>query len=91
MKAERKRTFLEQLRAAFVIVIMIPVLCLGGFIFYSSHRYIKEQRLMESSNLVIQNQTDLNNWAEQFAPLSCGKLYTSGIPQDGRKSVYRGQ
>ncbi len=34
MKAERKRTFLEQLRAAFVIVIMIPVLCLGGFIFY---------------------------------------------------------
>lgn len=65
MKAERKRTFLEQLRAAFVIVIMIPVLCLGGFIFCSSHRYIKEQRLMESSNLVIQNQTDLNNWAEQ--------------------------
>ena len=52
MKDKRKKTFLEQLRIAFVIVIMIPVLCLGGFIFYSSYKYIKEQRLMESSNMV---------------------------------------
>lgn len=65
MKDKRKKTFLEQLRTAFVIVIMIPVLCLGGFIFYSSHRYIKEQRLMESANMVKQNQADLESWAEQ--------------------------
>lgn len=65
MKDKRKKTFLEQLRTAFVIIIMIPVICLGGFIFFSSHKYIKEQRLMESSNMVKQNQADLNSWAEQ--------------------------
>lgn len=65
MKRNGKKPFLKQIRAAFVIVILIPVLCLGGFIFYSSRVYIHEQRLAASSNMVRQNLADLENWVEQ--------------------------
>lgn len=54
-----------RLRIAFVIVIQIPVLSLGGFIFYSSYTYVRDQRMTESANLVKQNHAALCSWAEQ--------------------------
>lgn len=65
MNSRKIRPFLNQLKSAFVIVIMISVLLLGGFIFYSSYRYVREQRMAESANMIRQNLTDLENWTEQ--------------------------
>lgn len=60
-----KKTFWMQIMQSFVIVVMIPVLCLGGFIFYSAHRYIYEQRMTETMNLIRLNKQDLDSWAKQ--------------------------
>lgn len=65
MNKEKRRSFLGRLRIAFVIVILIPVLSLGGFIFYSSYKYVRDQRMTESSNLVKQSRAALDSWAEQ--------------------------
>lgn len=62
---KRKKTFSEQLKLAFILVILIPVLFLGGFIFYSSHSYVKSQRMDESENIIRQNQAVLENWVNQ--------------------------
>lgn len=64
-KDMKSSSFLKQLRLAFIIIILIPVLGLGGIILYSSHRYIKEQRITEVKNTMTQNITALNGWATQ--------------------------
>lgn len=61
MNKKQTKSFTEQLKKAFIIVILIPVLCLGGFIYYISFSYIERQKLLESSNMVEQNLRDLNN------------------------------
>ena len=65
MNKTRKKSFWRQLIQSFILVIMIPVLFLGGFIFYSAHQYIQEQRMTESMNLIQQNQQNLDSWAKQ--------------------------
>lgn len=65
MKKVSRKPFIKQLRNSFIIIIMIPVLFLGGFIFYSSYQYVNNQKLSECSNLIRQNAADLNNWTEQ--------------------------
>lgn len=62
---KKKQSFSGQLKRAFVLVIMIPVLFLGGFIFHSSYRYIKEQKTTESKNVIKQNRVDLENRIDQ--------------------------
>ncbi|MCD8012591.1 MAG: histidine kinase [Lachnospiraceae bacterium] len=65
MNKKTKPSFLEQLKNAFILIILIPVLLFGGFIFYNSYRYVKDQRLIASTNSIEQNLIDLNNRIEQ--------------------------
>lgn len=58
------KSFRGQLKKAFIVVVVIPVLSLGGFIFYSSFKYIKNQIVGESLNLVKQNSIDIENRIE---------------------------
>lgn len=53
------------MRVAFIVIILIPVLGLGGIILYSSHQYIKQQRKTEVENTIMQNITALNGWITQ--------------------------
>ena len=64
-KNEKCSSFLKQLRVAFIVIILIPVLGLGGIILYSSHQYIKQQRKTEVENTIMQNITALNGWITQ--------------------------
>ena len=74
-KNEKCSSFLKQLRVAFIVIILIPVLGLGGIILYSSHQYIKQQRKTEVENTIMQNITALNGWITQCdIKISCGKL-----------------
>lgn len=59
------KSFSGRLKLSYVIIILIPVLCLGGFIFYSSYYYVKQQKLKESANMVRRNEIYLDNLAEQ--------------------------
>lgn len=61
----QKKSFEKQLKKSFVFIIMIPVLFLGGFIFYSSFRYVKEERLADINSRIRQNGIDLQNRMEQ--------------------------
>lgn len=61
----RKKSFEKQLKKSFIFIIMIPVLFLGGFIFYSSFQYVKRERLAEINNRIEQNEIDLHNRMEQ--------------------------
>lgn len=63
--SKQKKSFEKQLKKSFVLIIMIPVLFLGGFILYSSFRYVKEERLVEINNRIEQNEIDLRNRMEQ--------------------------
>lgn len=65
MKHASEKSFLRQLIQSFIFVIMIPVLCLGGYTFYSAYNYIREQRMAEAVSLIRQNQRELDNWAKQ--------------------------
>lgn len=62
---KKKKAFWNQIMQSFIVVIMIPVLCLGGFIFYSAHHYIYEQRMAETANLIQLNRQELNGWVKQ--------------------------
>ena len=64
-KNEKCSSFLKQLRVAFIVIILIPVLGLGGIILYSSHQYIKQQRKTEVENTIMQNITALNGLITQ--------------------------
>ncbi|WP_195988499.1 histidine kinase [Clostridium sp. D53t1_180928_C8] len=55
------KSFREQLKRAFIVVIVIPVLSLGSFMFYSSFRFIENQILSESMNLIKQSSIDMEN------------------------------
>lgn len=63
--SKQKKSFEKRLKKSFVLIIMIPVLFLGGFILYSSFRYVKEERLVEINNRIEQNEIDLRNRMEQ--------------------------
>ena len=65
MKRTSEKSFLRQLIQSFIFVIMIPVLCLGGYTFYAAHNYIREQRIAEAVSLIKQNQRELDSWAKQ--------------------------
>lgn len=58
------KSFRGQLKKAFIVVVVIPVLSLGGFIFYSSFKYIKNQVVGESLNLIKQSSIDMENRIE---------------------------
>lgn len=64
-KNKKKKAFWTQIMQSFVVVVMIPVLCLGGFIFFSARCYIYEQRMTETVNLIKLNGQELNSWAKQ--------------------------
>lgn len=59
MSKEKTKSLAGQLRKAFVTVVLIPVLVLGGFIFYSMFDYMEQKRLSESENIVQQSMIDL--------------------------------
>lgn len=62
---KKKKAFWTQIMQAFIAVVMIPVLCLGGFIFYSARHYIYGQRMTETADLLRLNRQELDNWAKQ--------------------------
>lgn len=57
----KKQTFLNKIRLAFISIVFIPVLILGSFTFYFASRYLNEQYNIESNNIIKQNIIDLNN------------------------------
>lgn len=61
---KKVKSFREQLKRAFIVVVVIPVLFLGAFMFYSSFHFIEEQMLNESMNLVKQSTRDMKNRIE---------------------------
>lgn len=64
MSKKKKKSFGGQLKKAFVTTILIPMICLGGFILYSVFHYMEERTIAESDTIVKQNLTDLNNKRE---------------------------
>ena len=65
MFRKRGKSFSGQLKLSYVVIILIPVLCLGGFIFFSSYYYVRQQKLKESISIVRRNEIYLDNLAEQ--------------------------
>lgn len=61
MDRKTTKSFNEQLRKAFIKIILIPVLSLGGFIFYGVFSSMDNQRMLESQNVIDQNLLDLGN------------------------------
>lgn len=55
------KSFRRQLKNAFIVVVVIPVLSLSGFLLYSYFQYIENQIVSESINLVKQNFVDIEN------------------------------
>ena len=54
-------SFRKKLQLAFVAVIMVPTLLLGGFLYYSSITYMREQMQQELQNMVSQNVQDITS------------------------------
>lgn len=65
MKNNSDVSFIRQIKRTFILIILIPVLLLGSFIFYSSYHYIQQQKKTEVNNIVEQNVLDLNNRMNQ--------------------------
>ena len=61
----RKTSFLHNLRRTFLLLIFVPVLLLGGWIFFSSFSYIKAQTENSMTNLIKQYEVDLTNHLKQ--------------------------
>lgn len=61
---KKVKSFREQLKRSFIVVVVIPVLFLGAFMFYSSFQFIEKQMLSESMNLVKQSTRDMKNRIE---------------------------
>lgn len=55
------KSFSGQLKRSFIVVVIIPVLVLGAFIFYSSFQFIEKQMVNESMNIVKQSNMDIEN------------------------------
>ena len=60
-----KTSIWNRLRRAFLIVAILPVLVLGGYMVYSSIRFVRNERMLEADKLMEQNVADLNNRMEQ--------------------------
>lgn len=57
--------FLNKLRLTYSIILVIPIICLGLFIFYSSNSFIRKQQVANVRELTIRNIEDLNGQMEQ--------------------------
>lgn len=55
------KSFSGQLKRSFIVVVVIPVLVLGAFIFYSSFQFIEKQMVNEIMNIVKQSNMDIEN------------------------------
>ena len=64
-KKHKKNSIWSRLRRAFVLVLCLPILCLGSYLVYSTIRFVKEERVLEIGKLIDQNILDLNNRIEQ--------------------------
>ena len=64
-KQTNKTSIWNRLRRAFLIVVILPVLALGGYMVYSSIRFVRNERMLEADKLMEQNVTDLRNRMEQ--------------------------
>ena len=64
-KQTNKTSIWNRLRRAFLIVVILPVLALGGYMVYSSIRFVRNERMLEADKLMEQNVADLNNRMEQ--------------------------
>ena len=60
-KQTNKTSIWNRLRRAFLIVVILPVLALGGYMVYSSIRFVRNERMLEADKLMEQNVTDLRN------------------------------
>lgn len=65
MKKHKKNSIWNRLKMAFVIILCLPVLGLGSYMIYSSIKFVKDERLLETAKLIELNILDLNNRMEQ--------------------------
>lgn len=65
MKKHKKNSIWNRLKMAFLVILCLPILGLGGYMVYSSFKFVKEERILEAGKLVEQNILDLNNRMEQ--------------------------
>lgn len=64
-KKHKKNSIWNRLKRSFVLILCLPILGLGSYMFYSTIRFVKEERDLEISKLIEQNIVDLNNRMEQ--------------------------
>lgn len=57
----KTKSFQNQIKQAFIIVVVIPVILLSLFFIYSSFKYINNKNLSEIHNLINQNSIDIKN------------------------------
>lgn len=65
MKKHKKNSIWNRLKTAFLIILCLPVLGLGGYMIITSVKFVKDERILEAGKLVEQNVLDLNNRMEQ--------------------------
>lgn len=56
-----KKSFWSKLKKTYIIIIIIPIICLGGFIILSSIRYVKDYKIQETNDIISLNLQDINN------------------------------
>ena len=65
MKKHKKNSIWNRLKMAFLVILCLPILGVGGYMVYSSFKFVKEERILEAGKLIEQNILDLNNRMEQ--------------------------
>lgn len=65
MKKHSRNSIWNRLKYSMFLVLVLPILCLGSYMVFSSVKYVKEERIQEARRLVEQNALDLNNKMEQ--------------------------
>jgi two-component system sensor histidine kinase YesM len=65
MHNNQPKSFASQLKKSFLLVVMIPILFLGSFVFFMAFRTVDGQRQENYHNLVNQCQITLSGWVEQ--------------------------
>lgn len=64
MHNNQPKSFASQLKKSFLLVVMIPILFLGSFVFFMAFRTVDGQRQENYHNLVNQCQITLSGWVE---------------------------
>lgn len=64
MKKKKAKSFAGQLKKAFILVVLLPVLVIGGFWLVTAHTYFERQSTSESMNLIELHYNDITSKME---------------------------